>query len=90
MLAGGEMSPGPGGAVEGQQVCPSALRDQSRAGHAALPELTFLSGCCRNLSEPVMTYKLHKELVLAASKSHGRPANTPWPCPPQPAYIKIT
>lgn len=33
-------------------------------------ELCILSGffpLCRNLSEPVMTYKLHKELVSAAS-----------------------
>lgn len=67
---------GDGGAL-GKRLCPLVLRDQLRVGHAALTELRFLSGYCRNLSEPVMTYKLHKELVLAASKSRSCPADSP-------------
>lgn len=66
---------GPGWVTNGSQ-CPA--------------ELSFLSGCCRNLSEPVMTYKLHKELVLAASKCHSFPTDGPWPCSPQPGSIRIT
>lgn len=60
------------------------------SGSQCPAQLSFLSGCCRNLSEPVMTYKLHKELVLAASKSHSFPTDGPWPCSPQPGSIKIT
>lgn len=74
--------------LEGKEICLLVLREQLRVGHGALPELSFLSGYCRNLSEPVMTYKLHKELVLAASKSHCCPAMVLSPALPNQCTSK--
>lgn len=60
----------------GEQICPQSLEISHEV---TLPSQSssFLSGCCRNLSEPVMTYKLHKELVLAASKYSPQPDPSP-------------
>lgn len=72
LLVGGD-APGSGGAGGGTGFGVSPLPS---AVHGHCPaELSLLSAPRRNLSEPVMTYKLHKELVLAASKSRGRAAS---------------